>query len=88
MRHVVHTIHQKERRYRLLTDSKKLNELIKKSGYKKSYIAEKVGLSTAGLYNCINNKAEFKTGQIVALCDLLNIDPTERSAIFFAVGGV
>lgn len=70
-----------------MTDSKRLQELIKASGYKKTHIAAKLGLSAGGLYNCINNKAEFKASQIVTLCDMLNIDVAERSAIFFAESG-
>lgn len=71
-----------------MTDSAKLEALINASGYKKGYIAEKLGLSRAGLRNCITNKAEFKASQINKLSDMLNIDPAEREAIFFANGGV
>ena len=69
-----------------MTDSEKLERLIKASGYKKGFIAEKLGLSRGGLYNCINNKdnMEFKASQIDALCELLNIEPEQRTAIFFA----
>lgn len=70
-----------------MTDSKRLDELIKKSGYKKAFIAEKLGLSAGGLYNCINNKAEFKASQILILCTMLNIDQAEKESIFFAVAG-
>ena len=70
-----------------MTDSKKLEKIIKDSGYKKGFIAEQVGLSRAGLCNCINNRAEFKASQINALCELLSIDTGQRNAIFFAVDG-
>lgn len=70
-----------------MTNSSRLKELIETSGYKKKHIAEKLGLSTSGLYNCINNRAEFKASQIVTLCEMLNIDPAEKEAIFFVVNG-
>ena len=70
-----------------VTDSKRLQDLIKSSGYKKAHIAEKLGLSTSGLYNCINNRAEFKASQILTLCEMLNIDAADKEAIFFAVNG-
>lgn len=71
-----------------MTNTKMLEKAIKDSGYKKGFIAEQVGLSRAGLCNCINNRAEFKASQINTLCTLLNLDQTQRSAIFFACGGV
>ena len=71
-----------------MTNTKLLEKAIKDSGYKKGFIAEQIGLSRAGLCNCINNRAEFKASQINALCELLSIDQTQRHAIFFAVNGV
>lgn len=71
-----------------MTNTKMLEKAIKDSGYKKGFIAEQVGLSRAGLCNCINNRAEFKASQINTLCTLLKLDQTQRSAIFFACGGV
>lgn len=71
-----------------MTNSSRLQELIEASGYKKKHIAEKLGISTSGLYNCINNRAEFKASQISILCELLKIDPAEKESIFFAVNGV
>lgn len=61
---------------------------IKESGKKKSYLAEKIGLSYAGFRNCIINKAEFKASQIEILCEELNITSLkERQEIFFAKVG-
>lgn len=68
-----------------MTDTAKLEEYIKKSGKKKSYLAEKLGLSPAGFLNCRNNEAEFTATQIQILCAELNIRTlTERHAVFFA----
>ena len=68
-----------------MTNTELLNEAIQKSGLKKAFLAEKIGLTPAGFYNCLTNKAEFKASQINALCDMLGIDSLERKeAIFFS----
>lgn len=68
-----------------MTDKELLDKMIQESGKKKSYLARKVKLSTAGFYNCCNNKAEWKASQIDILCDELHItDLNLRQAIFFA----
>lgn len=74
-----------ERSKNKVTNTTLLEEKIKKSGKKKSYLAKKVGLSSAGFRNCLINKAEFKASQIKVLCEELNIvDLKEKQAIFFA----
>ena len=71
-----------------MTNTEKLEEKIKQSGKKKIYLAEKVGLTTQGLRNCILNKAEFKARQIDILCKELDIvEYDEMKAIFFAKSG-
>ena len=61
---------------------------IKSSGKKIGYLAEKCGLSRAGFWNCVNNKAEFKASHIEILCKELNITSLkERMTIFFAPSG-
>lgn len=68
-----------------MTNTILLEETIKKSGYKKSYIAKAIGLSSYGLAKKINNENEFKTSEVNALCALLGIDTLEeKDAIFFA----
>ena len=69
-----------------MTNTELLIELIDKSGYKRSYIANALGLkSTYGLANKINNVTEFKSSEINALCELLGIDDLEeKERIFFA----
>lgn len=71
-----------------MTNTKKLEDIIQKSGYKKAYLAEKIGLTPAGFCNCLNNRAEFRASQIATLCDLLGIHDWElKEAIFFSPGG-
>ena len=71
-----------------MTNTELLEEKIKKSGKKISYLAEKCGLSYAGFRNCVTNKAEFRVSHVETLCRELEITSLkERQAIFFAVVG-
>jgi len=68
-----------------VTNSQLLREKIEKSGFKLKYVAENLGLSTYGLQLKIENKQEFKTSEVSALCLLLNIKSLEeKEEIFFA----
>lgn len=71
-----------------MTNQKLLEDRIQKSGKKKMFLAEKVGLSSAGFRNCCTNKAEFTARQIQILCDELGITSLkDKQAIFFAADG-
>lgn len=70
-----------------MTNTKLLEDAIDRSGLKKGKIAERLGISRAGLINLINNRAEFRASQIMVLCDLLSLTTDQRDAIFFAVSG-
>lgn len=71
-----------------MTNTELLEEEIKASGKKKSYLAKKVGLSCAGFRNCVTNKAEWKVSQVNILCEELGIvDLKKRHEIFFAKVG-
>lgn len=67
-----------------MTNTALLEDYIAKSGYKKSYLASKIGITSYALALKINNKSEFKASEIDILCDLLGIDNEERMAVFFA----
>jgi hypothetical protein len=68
-----------------MTNTVLLEEKIRQSGKKKKFLAEKCGLSMQGFRNCLQNKAEFKTGHIKILCAELGITKlTEKEAIFYA----
>lgn len=67
-----------------MTNTALLDEYINKSGYKKSYIANALGITRAGFFLKCTNKNEFKASEIEALCKLLNIGITDRIKIFFA----
>ena len=51
-----------------MTDTKLLKAKIKDKGMKQGYIAEKLGLTSYGFANKLNNKTEFKSTEIKTLC--------------------
>ncbi|SDH02877.1 hypothetical protein [Marvinbryantia formatexigens] len=68
-----------------MTDTVALKELIGKKGLKMKYVAEYLGLSAYGFQLKVENKQEFKTSEVSALCELLQIDSlSEKEKIFFA----
>lgn len=68
-----------------MTDSAELRRKIKEKGLKFKFVAEQLGLSAYGLALKINNVNDFRTGEIVKLCNLLGITSLkERDRIFFA----
>lgn len=67
-----------------MTNTPLLEKYIEKSGYRRGYIAEALGISSYTLAMKINNTSEFRASEIEKLCDLLNIDVAERMSIFFA----
>lgn len=67
-----------------MTNTELLNAKINESGIKRGAIAERLGLSRYGLAKKINGKNDFKSEEILTLCELLNIKTlTEREKIFF-----
>ncbi len=67
-----------------MVDTQHLDNIIKESGLKKSYLAEKVGISIQALRLKCTNKSDFTTSQVAVLCDELGITSlTEKEKIFF-----
>ncbi len=67
-----------------MTDTKLLKAKIKDKGMKQGYIAERLGLTSYGFANKLNNKTEFKSTEIKTLCELLGITSLrEKETIFF-----
>ena len=64
-------------------DLERLNQLIDKSGLKKTHIAEQLGLSVQGLHNKLTGRSDWYRSEIVLLSEILEIDPDEKEAIFF-----
>ena len=62
-----------------------LKELIARNGLKMKFVAEYLGLSPYGFQLKVENKQEFKTSEVAALCELLKINSLkEKEQIFFA----
>ena len=67
-----------------MTDSDALKKLIKSRGLKLKYVADYLGLTSYGFALKLNNKQEFKTSEVAALCELLEIKSLkEKEAPFF-----
>lgn len=67
-----------------MTDTKALKELILSKGLKMKYVANYLGLTSYGFSLKLNNKQEFKTSEVAALCELLGIkDLKKKEALFF-----
>lgn len=70
-----------------MTDTEKVRKLIRESGLKMQYIAEMLGISRYALSLKIENKNEFKSSEIAAMCDLLGVKSLEqKETLFFAKG--
>lgn len=67
-----------------MTNTALLEEKIKQSGYKRSYIAAKLGRTPYGLALKISGQNEFTATEINTLCNLLGINVEDRMRIFFA----
>lgn len=71
-----------------MTNSVKLNDIIRDSGLKTSYIANSIGVSRQSLWKKVANQSEFKAREINKLCSILGIhDLNIKESIFFAVQG-
>ena len=67
-----------------MTDSTRLKGLVKSSGLKKTFIAEKLGLSYQGYLKKENGDSDFMATEISILKDLLRLSNKEVSEIFLS----
>lgn len=66
-----------------MTDSVLLRKKIESKGLKLKFVAEYLGLSPYGFQLKVENKQEFKTSEVAALCELLEIRTLgEKERIF------
>jgi DNA-binding XRE family transcriptional regulator len=65
-----------------MLDVERYADIVKESGLKKVFIAQKLGLSLQGYLNKEQGKSDFTTGQVKVLRDLFNLSKTEISEIF------
>ena len=66
----------------MLTDVEKLKEAIVRSGLKKTFIADQLGITYAGYNKKETGKSEFLASEIVMLKNLLHLSNKEVSEIF------
>lgn len=67
-----------------MTNTALLEKAIANSGYRKSYIAERMKINPYTLAKKIRNETQFKSDEIDDLCRILNLDVGSRMKIFFA----
>lgn len=67
-----------------MVDTISLERKISESGYKPSFIIDKLGISRQAFDFKKKNKRKFRTAEIFVLCNLLNISDNEKEEIFFA----
>lgn len=68
-----------------MTDTLKLRQRIKDSGFRLGYVAQVLGISQYTLQKKLDNDSEFKISEVDALAKLLGLSPAEKNALFFAV---
>lgn len=66
-----------------MIDLKKLNKEIINSGLRKSWIAEKLGISYQSFWNKLKGKRTFKINEVILLSNILNLTFDKRERIFF-----
>ncbi len=65
-----------------MIDTKLLNDAIDKSGLKKEWIANQLGITRAALFEKINNKREFKASEVAKISKILSLTNQKRDIIF------
>lgn len=64
-------------------DTDLLEEYIKKSGLKISYICKFLGITSVSFRRKCNNQNEFRVSEMYTLCDILKIPEEDKEKIFF-----
>lgn len=65
-----------------MTDTKRLKSIVEQSGLKKTFIAEKLGITYQGYFKKENGKSEFLASEIAVMKDLLNLSTKDVNDIF------
>lgn len=67
-----------------MTNSKALRKLVESRGLKYKYIAGQIGITPYCLARKIDNKVDFKAGEIAAFCRAVGgVTPEQQMLIFF-----
>lgn len=64
-------------------DSARLEAAIEKSGLRKNYIIEQLGITRQGFDYKRKGKTAFRQSEVYVLCDLLGLTDQEKTEIFF-----
>jgi len=67
-----------------MTNTAKLNEIIRVSGLDRAFIAHMLGISSSSFENRANGLTQFKTADISIMRDLLNLSNDQMMDIFFS----
>ena len=68
-----------------MTNTKAVKALIKSKGIKLVFLAKELGISDNALYMKLDNRTEFRTGEVAKLCEILGITSLkEKERLFFA----
>ncbi|MCR5738905.1 MAG: hypothetical protein K6G43_03735 [Lachnospiraceae bacterium] len=67
-----------------MTNTAKLNEIIRVSGLDRAFIAQMLGISSSSFENRVNGHREFKSADISIMRDLLNLSNDQLMEIFFS----
>lgn len=67
-----------------MTDTKALEIVLLEKDKSKKDLAELLGVSMQTIYNKINNVVDFKTQEVKAITEFLQLTQEEMMAIFFA----
>ena len=65
-----------------MVNTQLLEDKIRKSGYKKDFLCEQLGITRQGFYKKLNGKSAFRAAEVYVLCNFLNITEDEKKAIF------
>ena len=67
-----------------MVDTQMLEDIISKSGKKKQYLADAIGIYVQNLRMKMSNKLDFKSNEVAILCQELGITRlTDKEKIFF-----
>ena len=69
-----------------MVDTLMLEDIISSTGKKKTYLADKIGISVQSLRMKMSNQSDFKSNEVAILCQELGITRlTDKEKIFFKV---
>ena len=70
-----------------MTNRDLFQEIVKRSGLKMGYLAEKMGMTHQTLLNKLQNKTEFTVYEAQVFMDVTGCSAEERDAVFYAQEG-